>query len=82
MTDQEVLMTHNDIEMFQRPHLWPHKVRLPLERNLGDGQELGFMIPNNGPTVYLDVFICDPGTCHKVGYHSYLELFEDGWRVD
>jgi len=40
LSDQEVLDTHNDLEMLRRPHLWPHGGKvLPLKRGRFDNDQ-------------------------------------------
>jgi hypothetical protein len=75
-----------DLEMMKHPEEWPILNILPLKRRsfpgvLGFGYEIGYIIADKGPTVFL-ANILDPNPEKFRTYSSFEDIVEDGWTVD
>lgn len=88
LTDQEVLAQRCDIQMMQRPHLWPRRPYLPLKRKgSGKRDELRFLKAGSGPTVFSgNIFSIMTGKTPPPpsgeSFDSFAAISAAGWRVD
>jgi hypothetical protein len=82
MTDQDVLATHNDLEMMRRPHLWPKLTlflkepstkQLALLFKTSDGYQF---VPETTP------FQPDLSNSRFGGEELLQSLIQAGWLVD
>lgn len=95
-SDADVYADHDDLEMIQRPHLWPHKWILAMKKGTFGTPDfkVGFMLNGEGPVVFLGSFFSDGfnpltvieqydrGEYPCIAYANYEGVVDDGWRVD
>jgi hypothetical protein len=86
LTDQEVFVSRNDLEMMKRPHLWPNHCCLYLKKF--GGKEFGFLLEKNGTYAFVPenppIEDSIPDFAHKRtgGDELLVQLIKEGWLVD
>ena len=91
-TDEQVLTTHDHLEMMKRPRLWPQFPLLPLKRRAKKGRPttaiLTSTVGHQTTVVLVNIFEFvldkekDLDKYPKEEYDSYEAICAAGWRVD
>jgi hypothetical protein len=91
MTDDEVIKSHDDLEMMRRPHLWSLGY-LPLKKRawkfaMGQRRELGLLMSNGKQyQFYPGATMFEPPTPESMpiigGDELLVKLVDNGWIVD
>jgi hypothetical protein len=83
-TDKQVIEGHLDLEMLERPHLWPNENLIYVKREYEQDRETGPCVIDNGHYV-IRRHRWGSGGLKDVGtliYNDALAVCDDGWRVD
>ncbi len=91
-TDEQVVRERLDLEMMERPHLWPdrsafsHAPLLHVKRGTGREQQYGHLVhlPQNVKPYMVATFEIDNPTEHDavLAYENADAIRADGWVVD
>jgi len=94
ISDNQVIEEQNDIEMMQRPHLWPYGRVLPLIRANPEAKpfrkDYGCLLALRrskttiwcGDMVEVIGMLSRGQCCETKMYDSFQAIYDDGWRVD
>jgi hypothetical protein len=86
LTDQEVFVSRNDLEMMKRPHLWPNHSCLYLKKF--GAKEFGLLLEKNGTYAFVpetrttEATIPDFANKRTGGHELLVQLVGEGWLVD
>jgi hypothetical protein len=80
-TDEQVLADRDDVQMLQRPHLWPHGGYLPLKRK-GQIANEGYVAAARPTRVYLGNIYMRAFSAPFQDYADAEAIVDDGWMVD
>ena len=71
-----------DVEMIQRPQMWPMVDRLPMKRRGAGKPRTGMLWEGQGPKVFLHGGLPIDPTTEIRSYSSFQAMVDDGWVVD